>query len=125
MDVVEILYSAVRVSTPLVFAAMGGLLTYQAGMLNIALDGFMIAAAFAGIATAYATGSLELALIAAVVYHALNGIRIIVIDFWQDSTKYQKQMWYGVMLLSAVILLWVAKVMLIDYDGWPWMEGSH
>lgn len=71
MDVVEILYSAVRVSTPLVFAAMGGLLTYQAGMLNIALDGFMIAAAFAGIATAYATGSLELALIAAVVSSVL------------------------------------------------------
>lgn len=71
MDIVEILYSAVRVSTPLVFAAMGGLLTYQAGMLNIALDGFMIVAAFAGIATAYATGSLELALIAAVVSSVL------------------------------------------------------
>lgn len=66
----------------------------------------------------------EFALIAAVVYHALNGIRIIVIDFWQQSTQYQKQMWYGVMALSAVILLWVAKVMLIDYDGWPWMTGG-
>ena len=29
-----------------VVAALGGLLTYQAGMLNIALDGFMIVAAF-------------------------------------------------------------------------------
>lgn len=69
----------------------------------------------------------EFALIAAVVYHALNGIRIIIIDFWQDSTKYQKQMWYGVMVLSALILLWVADVMLFQYDGWPWMEngGGH
>ncbi|MBB4053937.1 simple sugar transport system permease protein [Devosia subaequoris] len=71
MDIVEVLYSAVRVSTPLVYAAMGGLLTYQAGMLNIALDGFMIVAAFAGIATAFATGSLELALIAAVISSVL------------------------------------------------------
>lgn len=71
MDIVEILYSAVRVSTPLVYAAMGGLLTYQAGMLNIALDGFMIVAAFAGIATAFATGSLELALVAAVISSVL------------------------------------------------------
>lgn len=62
----DTLFSAVRVSTPLVFAAMGGLLTYQAGMLNIALDGFMIVAAFTAVATAYFTGSLELALIAAV-----------------------------------------------------------
>ena len=71
MDIVEVLYSAVRVSTPLVYAAMGGLLTYQAGMLNIALDGFMIVAAFAGIATTFATGSLELALIAAVISSVL------------------------------------------------------
>ncbi|MDB5531317.1 MAG: Sugar transporter, permease protein [Devosia sp.] len=62
----EILNSAVRISTPLVFAAMGGLLTYQAGMLNIALDGFMIVAAFTAVATAYFTGSLELALLAAI-----------------------------------------------------------
>lgn len=62
----ETLYSAVRVSTPLIFAAMGGLLTFQAGMLNIALDGFMIVAAFAAITVAYGTGSLELALLAGV-----------------------------------------------------------
>jgi ABC-type uncharacterized transport system permease subunit len=62
----EILNSAVRISTPLVAAAMGGLLTYQAGMLNIALDGFMIVAAFAAIATAYFTGSLVLALVGAI-----------------------------------------------------------
>ena len=29
-----------RISTPLIYAALGGLLTYQAGILNIALDGF-------------------------------------------------------------------------------------
>lgn len=62
----EIAFSAIRISTPLIFAAMGGLLTYQAGMLNIALDGFMIVAAFASIAVAYATGSLAVALLAGV-----------------------------------------------------------
>lgn len=71
MDLLEILFSAVRVSTPLLFAAMGGLLTYQAGMLNIALDGFMIVAAFAAIATAYFTGSLGLALLMAVLSSVL------------------------------------------------------
>lgn len=66
----------------------------------------------------------EFALIAAVVYHALNGVRIIAVDFWQASTRYQKQMWYAVMVLSAVILLWVAKVMLLDYPHWPWMRDE-
>jgi general nucleoside transport system permease protein len=54
----DIAFSAIRISTPLIFAALGGLFTFQAGMLNIALDGFMIVAAFAAISAAYATGSL-------------------------------------------------------------------
>ncbi|MBZ9938592.1 ABC transporter permease [Mesorhizobium sp. BR1-1-16] len=62
----DIAYSAIRISTPLIFAALGGLYTFQAGMLNIALDGFMIIAAFAAIATAFATGSLTAGVIAGV-----------------------------------------------------------
>lgn len=73
--VMEIAFSAIRISTPLIFAALGGLLTYQAGILNIALDGFMIVAAFAAIGVTFATGSLALGLlggiIAAVVLAAL------------------------------------------------------
>jgi simple sugar transport system permease protein len=63
----DIAYSAIRISTPLIYAAMGGLLTYQAGILNIALDGFMIVAAFAAIAVTYATTSLTLGVIGGVV----------------------------------------------------------
>ncbi|MGB1696814.1 MAG: succinate dehydrogenase, cytochrome b556 subunit [Thermoplasmatota archaeon] len=67
----------------------------------------------------------EFGLIAAVVYHALNGTRIVIIDFWQQSTKYQKQMWYVVMALTILALVWVAKPLLIDYQGWPWLDGGH
>ena len=63
----DIAFSAIRISTPLIYAALGGLLTYQAGILNIALDGFMIVAAFAAIAVAYATASLTLGVLAGVV----------------------------------------------------------
>ena len=62
----DIAFSAIRISTPLIYAALGGLLTYQAGILNIALDGFMIVAAFAAIAVAYATASLTLGVLAGV-----------------------------------------------------------
>jgi general nucleoside transport system permease protein len=63
----DLLFSAVRISTPLIFAAMGGLLTFKAGMLNIALDGFMIIAAFAAVITAYWTGSLTVGIIMAII----------------------------------------------------------
>lgn len=66
MDILEILYSTVRISTPLVFAVLGGLLTFRAGVLNIALDGFMIMAAFFAIWVAHLTASLSLGLLGGV-----------------------------------------------------------
>jgi succinate dehydrogenase / fumarate reductase, cytochrome b subunit len=66
----------------------------------------------------------EFGLIAAVLYHSLNGVRIVVIDFWESSTTYQKEMFYAVMGLTLLSLLFVAKVMLLDYPHWPWMDAA-
>ena len=44
----DIAFSSIRIATPLTFAALGGLYTFQAGILNIALDGFMIVRGFRG-----------------------------------------------------------------------------
>ncbi len=63
----DIGFSSIRIATPLIFAALGGLFTFQAGILNIALDGFMIVAAFAAVSTAYVTGSLTLGILAGVI----------------------------------------------------------
>jgi len=38
----------------------------------------------------------EIILVGAVLYHALNGMRIIVMDFWPRTTVVQKQLLYGV-----------------------------
>jgi succinate dehydrogenase / fumarate reductase, cytochrome b subunit len=44
---------------------------------------------------------MEIGLVGAVLYHALNGLRIIAIDFWSKGTKYQRQ------LLWAIVFVWV------------------
>ena len=61
-----LLRSALTIMTPLLFAATGGLFCELAGMLNIALEGLLLAAAFAAIAAFYFSGSFALALAAAV-----------------------------------------------------------
>jgi len=38
---------------------------------------------------------LETLLGAALLYHALNGLRIIIMDFWPAMTRFHKQMWYA------------------------------
>jgi simple sugar transport system permease protein len=65
-DILPVLHGAVGIMTPLLFAATGGLYTELAGMLNIALEGLLLAGAFSAIATVYFTGSFTAGLIAAI-----------------------------------------------------------
>lgn len=37
-------------------------------------------------------GLMEFGLVAAVLFHALNGIRIILIDFWAEGPRHQRTM---------------------------------
>jgi succinate dehydrogenase / fumarate reductase cytochrome b subunit len=48
---------------------------------------------------------MELGLIAAVLYHALNGVRVILLDFWEKGTKYQRQMLWGVIGLFVALMV--------------------
>ena len=54
----------------------------------------------------------EVGLFAAVLYHALNGIRIILIDFWPGGARYHKQMFYAAMVLFVLTMLPVSYLML-------------
>jgi len=53
-----VLHNAVDIMTPLLFAALGGLVTEMAGMLNIALEGLILLGAFFSILFSSLTGSL-------------------------------------------------------------------
>ncbi|NND93019.1 MAG: ABC transporter permease [Granulosicoccus sp.] len=57
-----ILDATLRVSTPLILAAMAGLFSERSGIVDISLEGKMLASAFAAAAVAAVTGSAWLAL---------------------------------------------------------------
>jgi succinate dehydrogenase / fumarate reductase cytochrome b subunit len=45
---------------------------------------------------------MELGLVGAVLYHALNGLRVMLVDFWSKGPKVQRVM------LWTIIVIWVA-----------------
>jgi succinate dehydrogenase / fumarate reductase cytochrome b subunit len=53
----------------------------------------------------------EIALVFAVVYHSVNGVRVILVDFWDSGTKYHKQLFWASVAGTAVLFLPVAAIM--------------
>lgn len=47
----------------------------------------------------------EVGLVAAVLFHALNGIRVMLVDFWSKGTRLHKQMLYGVLGIWVVLMV--------------------
>ena len=64
------------------------------------------AAAYNEVIATYKTpiiGIAELGLVAAILFHALNGVRVILIDFWRKGAKYQNLMFWIVIALAFVL----------------------
>ncbi|HEY0172320.1 MAG TPA: ABC transporter permease [Pyrinomonadaceae bacterium] len=64
---VGLLFSAIRLATPLLLAALGGMFSERSGVINIALEGLMLAGAFTAAAMTYYAGSPWVGLVSAVV----------------------------------------------------------
>jgi simple sugar transport system permease protein len=59
-------YAVLRVTTPILFAALGAVMSDKAGVINIALEGIMLIAALIGVIASAFTGSAFLGLVAAI-----------------------------------------------------------
>src|SRR5262249_49881164 len=85
--VVEFLAASLRIATPLLFAALGGILSERAGVFAVGLEGMMLAGAFAGVITSHLLGSLGAGLMAAIVGGALIAwlVAVATVRFGADQ----------------------------------------
>lgn len=48
---------------------------------------------------------LEVGLVGAVLYHALNGLRVVLIDFWSRGPRYQRQMTWAIATVWILLMV--------------------
>ena len=79
-----LLASTIRNSTPLIFAALGGMFSERSGVVNIGLEGLMLISAFAGVVGAYLSGSalvgLGFALAAGLIFALIHALMCITFE---------------------------------------------
>ena len=65
---------------------------------------------------------LELGLVAAVLYHAVNGVKIMVFDFLPATTRYMKQLSItstGIFVLAMIPITWIMGTAILNLAlGW-------
>ncbi|MGH2443079.1 MAG: ABC transporter permease [Chloroflexota bacterium] len=81
-NVLDLIQPGLQLAAPLILAAIGGLFSYRAGVFNIALEGFMLVAAFFSVSVTSLTGSLwygvAAGIVCASVMAAFMGIAVML-----------------------------------------------
>jgi succinate dehydrogenase / fumarate reductase cytochrome b subunit len=48
---------------------------------------------------------MEIGLVGAVLFHALNGLRVMAIDFWDKGARFQRQMTWAILTVFVVVMV--------------------
>jgi len=79
--------AALRMTTPIAFASLGGIFSERVGIINIGLEGMMLTSAFTGVAASYFSGNPWLGVLAAVLVGGLLGLlhALLTVKFVGDQ----------------------------------------
>lgn len=109
--------AAIRIASPLIFATLGELICERAGVLNLGIEGIMVAGAFAGWITVYAGGGLWLgvavAMLAGMVFGLLHAVLTVPFGLSQHVVG------LGVTLLATSLTYFSYRVALPEVTSPP------
>lgn len=86
-DAIGLLAPGILLAAPILYAALGGLFTQRTGIFNIALEGFMLIAAYFSVSAAVSTGSLLWGTVAGIGSAILTAalMAVVVVGFKADE----------------------------------------
>ncbi len=112
--------AVLRIATPLILGTLGVLLCERAGVLNLGIEGIMVAGAFAGWLTVYQGGSLWLGVLVAAIVGAaigvLHGVLTVLLSLSQHVAG------LGITLLATSLSSYAYRVSFPKVDSPPTIE---
>ncbi|AVO36275.1 ABC transporter permease [Pukyongiella litopenaei] len=127
MDLFDILLSAsfwaavLRIASPLIFATMGELICERAGVLNLGIEGIMVAGAFAGWIAVYAGLGLwpgvAVAMLTGMAFGLLHGVLTVPFGLSQHVVG------LGITLLATSATYYAYRVALPEVSSPPRIEA--
>jgi len=112
--------AAIRIASPLIFATMGELICERAGVLNLGIEGIMVAGAFSGWFTVYMGGDLWtgvfVAALTGAMFGLLHGFLTVPLGLSQHVTG------IGITLLAASLTYFTYRILLPEVSSPPKIE---
>jgi simple sugar transport system permease protein len=127
MDIIEILFTAsfwaaaIRIASPLIFATLGELICERAGVLNLGIEGIMVAGAFAGWMAVYSGTGLWTGVCVAMVVGMVFGLlhSLLTVPFGLS----QHVVGLGVTLLATSSTYYAYRLALPEVTSPPKIEA--
>lgn len=119
----ELLLSMMRLSVPLIFAALGGLMCERSGVANIALEAILLFSAFAAGGVTYATNDAYLGIAAGLACAAFIGLIFGAICLWGRGD--QIVIGTGFNLLAAGLIPVLTKGLFDRTGSTPALEAKQ
>ncbi len=127
MDLFDILLSAsfwaaaIRIASPLIFATIGELICERAGVLNLGIEGIMVAGAFAGWISVWAGlplwGGVAVALLVGMAFGALHSVLSVPFGLSQHVVG------VGITLLATSVTFYTYRVVLLEVSSPPKIQA--
>ncbi|UWR30814.1 ABC transporter permease [Sulfitobacter sp. W002] len=127
MDILDILLqasfwtAAIRIASPLIFAALGELICERAGVLNLGIEGIMVVGAFAGWLTVYLGGGLWLgvavAMLSGMAFGLVHGVLTVPFGLSQHVVG------LGITLLATSLTYYCYRLALPEVTSPPKIEA--
>ncbi|MBO9429892.1 ABC transporter permease [Sulfitobacter sp. R18_1] len=127
MDIFDILLqasfwtAAIRIASPLIFAALGELICERAGVLNLGIEGIMVVGAFAGWLTVYLGGGLwfgvAVAMLSGMAFGLIHGVLTVPFGLSQHVVG------LGITLLATSLTYYCYRLALPEVTSPPKIEA--